>query len=229
MAMTRFACPGCNRSIGVPSKLLGHWIKCPHCGFGFAAMTDDPEPTSDTDAGVAIDPLIYQPRSRVPAVMVALLAGGAVLLVVLCLVIAGLKRSDSSAKSGAPASVVRQAQPDRYGTPTEDERKWAREMLAIDRELRDQHSWYTTKIIIFIGIGILYLVGVVLLLAWVARDARNRGVDGGAVWVLVILFTHWFGLLIYLASRPHGMLTVCTTCSNKRLAFSKRCPHCGHE
>jgi len=26
-----------------------------------------------------------------------------------------------------------------------------------------------------------------LLLAWVAKDTRNRGVDGGAVWVFVVL------------------------------------------
>jgi hypothetical protein len=35
------------------------------------------------------------------------------------------------------------------------------------------------------AIAIAYLVGVVLLLAWVTRDARNRGIDGGAMWVIV--------------------------------------------
>ena len=82
--------------------------------------------------------------------------------------------------------------------------------------------------IILAALAILYLVSVILMLAWVARDARCRNVDGGAVWVIVILFTHWVGLLVYLASRPHGMLKVCDTCANKRLVYSKTCPHCGN-
>jgi hypothetical protein len=73
-----------------------------------------------------------------------------------------------------------------------------------------------------------YVVGLILLLAWVAGDCRNRNMDGGAVWILVILSLHWVGLLVYLASRPHGMLTICTTCGNKRLVHARVCPHCGH-
>src|SRR5437660_864168 len=41
--MTKFVCPGCNRSIDVPRNLLGCWTNCPHCGFGFAAMRDEPD------------------------------------------------------------------------------------------------------------------------------------------------------------------------------------------
>jgi hypothetical protein len=74
---------------------------------------------------------------------------------------------------------------------------------------------------------ILYLVSAVLLLAWVAKDAKNRGIDGGAVWVIVILFTHWIGLLVYLASRPSGHLIVCGRCRNKKLNYVLSCPHCG--
>jgi hypothetical protein len=77
-------------------------------------------------------------------------------------------------------------------------------------------------------LGLAYLVGLILTLTWVAPDCRNRGVDGGAVWILVIVLLHWVGLLVYLASRPHGMLTICTTCGNKRLVHARACPHCGH-
>jgi hypothetical protein len=43
----------------------------------------------------------------------------------------------------------------------------------------------------------------------------------------VILFTHWVGLLVYLASRPHGVLAPCPHCMNKKLAVARLCPHCG--
>ena len=74
---------------------------------------------------------------------------------------------------------------------------------------------------------VAYIVALVLILAWVAKDARNRGVDGGAVWVIVMLFLHVIGLLVYLASRPHGILVLCPTCGNKKLAHALTCPHCG--
>lgn len=76
-------------------------------------------------------------------------------------------------------------------------------------------------------LSVAYVVCVILLLAWVAKDCRARGVDGGAVWILVILFTHWVGLIVYLVSRPHGILVPCIRCGNKRLMATRMCPHCG--
>lgn len=77
------------------------------------------------------------------------------------------------------------------------------------------------------GILVAYVVGVILLMAWVAKDCRARGVDGGAIWVLMILFGSWIVLIIYLAQRPYGSLVVCERCSNKRLMAALHCPHCG--
>jgi hypothetical protein len=82
-------------------------------------------------------------------------------------------------------------------------------------------------VLVFVVLPILYVVSVVLLLAWVAKDAKNRGIDGGAVWVIVLFFTHWIGLLVYLASRPSGHLVVCKRCHNKKLNYVLSCPHCG--
>jgi hypothetical protein len=76
-------------------------------------------------------------------------------------------------------------------------------------------------------VGVLLLVLQILVLAWVARDTRARGVDGGAVWVLIVLCTPIIGLLVYLASRPHGPLAACARCGNKRLQAALACPHCG--
>lgn len=80
---------------------------------------------------------------------------------------------------------------------------------------------------LLIFLGVLYLVLVILLMAWVAKDARARGMDGGAVWVLIVLSTGLIGLLVYMASRPHGILVPCSRCGNKKLMAALLCPHCG--
>ena len=71
----------------------------------------------------------------------------------------------------------------------------------------------------------LHFVLSIFQAAWVVRDARNRGMDGTAVWGLAVLF---FGLpvfLVYMSSRPSGMLVACSRCSRSRLEIG-RCPHC---
>lgn len=68
----------------------------------------------------------------------------------------------------------------------------------------------------------------IVLLVWVARDAKTRGMDGAAIWMLLVFFTGIFGLLIYLLSRPKGYLVNCPSCGNSRLAAARVCPHCGN-
>lgn len=68
----------------------------------------------------------------------------------------------------------------------------------------------------------------VALLIWVARDAKSRGMDSSVLWMLLVFFTSFLGLIIYLFSRPQGQLMQCTSCGNKRLAASAKCPHCGN-
>jgi hypothetical protein len=88
-------------------------------------------------------------------------------------------------------------------------------------------TWF---LIVWISVifGVLIFFGVILLLPWVVRDSRCRGMDGAAVWILLILITGWIGLLVYLAARPVGVLIPCRTCTNKRLLHSRVCPHCGN-
>jgi hypothetical protein len=66
----------------------------------------------------------------------------------------------------------------------------------------------------------------VFVLIWVAKDARSRGMDNGAMWVILVLFTGVIGLIIYIVSRTQGELKTCRECGNKRLRESRRCPHC---
>ena len=67
-----------------------------------------------------------------------------------------------------------------------------------------------------------------LLLVWVARDAKARGMDGAVIWMLLVFFTGIVGLVIYLLSRPNGQLIRCGRCGNDRLMAARTCPHCGN-
>jgi disulfide bond formation protein DsbB len=67
----------------------------------------------------------------------------------------------------------------------------------------------------------------IALLVWVARDAKARGMDSSVIWMLLVFFTSFVGLIIYLFSRPQGNLAPCPNCGNNRLQMLVRCPHCG--
>jgi ammonia channel protein AmtB len=78
----------------------------------------------------------------------------------------------------------------------------------------------------FIVIGFIALN--IAILVWVAKDAKNRGMDNAVVWMLLVMLTGIIGLIIYLLVRPQGNLIVCPNCKNKRLQVSAKCPHCGN-
>ena len=68
----------------------------------------------------------------------------------------------------------------------------------------------------------------IAILVWVAKDAKNRGMDNAVLWMILVFFTGLIGLLIYVFSRPQGNLIQCASCQNKRLQVSAKCPHCGN-
>lgn len=79
-------------------------------------------------------------------------------------------------------------------------------------------------ILLFIGVIVLNIA----LLIWVAKDAKARGVDNSVMWMILVIFTSWVGLIIYILSRPKGDLVQCPNCKNNRLQASAICPHCGN-
>jgi uncharacterized membrane protein YhaH (DUF805 family) len=79
----------------------------------------------------------------------------------------------------------------------------------------------------FIFIPIVLFVLNIALLIWVARDAKARGMDSAVLWMLLVFFTSFIGLIIYLSSRPQGNLVRCPNCGNQKLQAAVRCPHCG--
>jgi len=80
----------------------------------------------------------------------------------------------------------------------------------------------------FLFIIIAVIVLNIALLVWVARDAKSRGMDSSALWMMLVMFTGLIGLIIYIFSRPQGNLIQCPQCQNKRLQVSAKCPHCGN-
>jgi hypothetical protein len=76
-------------------------------------------------------------------------------------------------------------------------------------------------------IPILLIALNIALLVWVARDAKARGMDSAVLWMMLVMFTSIFGLMIYLFSRPEGNVIQCANCHNRRLQASVKCPHCG--
>jgi hypothetical protein len=242
VALTPFSCPQCLKKVGVPPNLLGRWITCPRCGMQFAALADD---AGETPEKADATPGYSHPRQP-PAMLVAWgLLAVLILVTVVAAGVAIIRRLPPREQPAAQAPAVtppREAPaaaspPSPSPTPPPPPAPRPRETpQETDQEARAQRltagaeavaAAFLIGVGVLIALGLAYVVGVILLLAWVARDARCRGVDGGAVWVLVILFTHWLGLLVYLASRPHGVLAPCPHCLNKKLAVARLCPHCG--
>lgn len=68
----------------------------------------------------------------------------------------------------------------------------------------------------------------IALLAWVARDARAHGMESIPLWIMLVMATGFIGLLVYLFSRPSGVLEVRGNCAEYQLQTSQLCPSCGH-
>jgi uncharacterized membrane protein YhaH (DUF805 family) len=78
----------------------------------------------------------------------------------------------------------------------------------------------------FVILGIIALN--IALLVWVARDAKNRGMDNSILWMILVMITGIVGLIIYLLVRPKGDPVLCAHCKMKRMPVSTTCPHCGN-
>ena len=81
----------------------------------------------------------------------------------------------------------------------------------------------------FFGSVVLGLIALnIACLVWVARDAKNRGMENSVVWMILVMFTGLLGLIIYLFTRTPGVLVPCANCGNRKLQVNLRCPHCGN-
>jgi Trk-type K+ transport system membrane component len=89
-------------------------------------------------------------------------------------------------------------------------------------------AWPCLGCSLFIIAPVIFFAVNIALLIWVARDAKSRGMDNSVIWMLLVMFTSFVGLFIYLIARTQGDLAICQSCGDKRLKVSAKCPHCGY-
>jgi len=84
-------------------------------------------------------------------------------------------------------------------------------------------------------IPIVWFVIAIALCIWVYRDAESRGMNG-ALWLIIVILTGIFGLLIYLLVRSgekgkkeEAVKRICPSCGRVIKEDVKYCPHCGKE
>jgi hypothetical protein len=84
------------------------------------------------------------------------------------------------------------------------------------------------SILLLIIIPIVWFVINILLLVWVTKDAKTRGMDNPAIWLFLVLFFGFIPFIIYFFARPAGNIITCPHCGNNKMESLKTCPHCGH-
>jgi hypothetical protein len=152
--------------------------------------------------------------------MLSLLAGSVIAAGVVLSIVAmtrdrGGEDSQAVVQQGAPAPAI----------PTAETRSPAARPVQQATATASSASAGLLLLIFLAAVVIAYLVALILLLAWVARDAKARG-DTGVVWLLVVFLFSWVGLLVYLASRTAGQKVPCRRCGNPKLERLLVCPHC---
>jgi hypothetical protein len=157
------------------------------------------------------DPPRMQPGTKVA---IALIGACLLLAVVFVIVAASRQSGEPEAKTVPQRSSPRPTQ----AVEPSPEIRYYRE--------KDDGSLVWVFVLVVCTMSLLWLVALILSLIWVVKDSRARGSDG-AMWIIVILLIGLFGLLIYLASRPAGMLVPCVHCGNQRLQSMRVCPICG--
>lgn len=84
------------------------------------------------------------------------------------------------------------------------------------------------SILLLIIVPILWFVINILLLVWLTKDAKTRGMDNPAIWLFLVFFFGFIPFIIYFFARPAGNIITCPHCGNKKMEAMKTCPHCGH-
>jgi hypothetical protein len=141
--------------------------------------------------------------------------------------IAALNRPSPTDRPDSPAARETPEQPRQPSPPQPGRPPRESETAAGEKPLRILGWSLSFGFLMLIRVApLVYLLVDILILVWVVKDARARNTDG-AIWALIILVSGILGLIVYVASRPQGVLIGCPRCGNKRLMASHRCPHCG--
>lgn len=207
----RFKCPACNASLNAPDDKTGKRIHCPRCGQEMRipppprgesipwALSEEAEPTK---AIVHAAPASIGPPKVVFVANQSKRSPALLIMSVLCVAMITV----------LVLFVIK------FGSV-----KDGKATMSVDRPFVTINDiWFY---MLTIGLPASYFI----MLAWIVKDCRNRSVDNGIMWMIIIAVFHIFGLIIYLSSRPDGSLIHCERCANKRLPYVRYCPHCKHD
>lgn len=255
--MIRFTCP-CGKKLKAPASAAGKVVTCPGCGrpLPVPASPEPAEPPADAEEVVyqpdppAPDEPDKEPsadrvpldleddpddepvrlprrrsRSPLPFVLigVGLLAGVALLMVVLA-----YQRTRRAAHQKASPDTTRSDPRERPG-PDWNRYRGRAAADEDDDPAAVRRSLFSTAILGMVCAGfLLYWALIFALAVWIVRDARNRSVENGVVWMLLVFPLNVLALLIYLVARPQGQLVGCRRCGNRHLPYVAYCPHCHH-
>ena len=223
--MATIACPACGEAIDVPQKKLGGWIACPVCNMEFAALADKPEQEEKLEAND--EPEESSAGGSLFASRLVLPLG--LLLVVALVGVAAYAAARHSSKKVAnqPVETVPADRMPKLGNRTNEDPLGLGSLqsgsldsvMGIGSSIQN-FLWWTTVL------SVVLLITSVAMLIWMAKDSRNRGMEGIASWIMPILFLNVLAFLVYFFSRPRGKLVNCRFCANRCLDNALSCPHC---
>ena len=171
-------CPHCRAEQLVPAALVGLDVSCRHCGSSFRAKQPAPSP-GQSEPILSRGELVGTGR-----LMAALLIGLGLILCALYLIVSGDKLPT---RATTPTAATTAPGTNRRG---EVERR-KREATAQDEQRRREEAVQQAVEIALGLVVLLYLVAVVVVAAWVARDAIRRGQPPDA-WLAPYLGFHLF-------------------------------------
>lgn len=208
--MSRFKCPSCAAPIAIDSDYCHSHIFCQKCGRKLLAP---PPVRSQTplQPSSKYQQFSFAIPAKSPVKTIAYSVLGFVGMAVLVLIIVAIPKM-----------------------------RYEQSMKQLQRESQVVHNNKSTTSaevgidpimgsLCLCGLPIALVFGYIATLVWVVRDCRNRSVDNGIMWMILIALSFIFGLMIYLASRPSGSLVICEKCGNKRLPYVRFCPHCRNQ
>ena len=224
--MAIIACPRCGKAIDVPQKKLGRWIACPVCNMEFAALADETEREEKLDPPAEPEDPSAESSTFASRLVLPL---GLLLVVALVGVIAYAAARHSSKKvANQPVEIVpadrmpkldNRTNEDPFGLGAMQGGSLESAMGGIGSSIQG-FLWWTTVL------SVVFLITSVAMLIWMAKDSRNRGMEGIASWIMPILFFNILAFLVYFFSRPQGKLVNCRFCANRCLDNALSCPHC---
>jgi hypothetical protein len=82
--------------------------------------------------------------------------------------------------------------------------------------------FYLVFVLVMLAIGITIII---VIFKYIKRDSISRGDNPNKAWFALLGL---LGLLIYLLTRPQGVVMPCPHCRQNRMQGLPRCPHCGN-